>query len=153
MVSDRSQQVSVERTVSATAEAIFEVLRDPTRHSEFDGSGSVVAATGEQTRLGLGSTFGIRMRMGVPYRIRNRVIELEENRLIAWAHFPGHRWRYELEPISTSPDDPSTLVRETFDWSTAKFGWVLELMGFPRRHRPAMAVSLVRLARLVEGAE
>lgn len=25
--------------------------------------------------------------------------EFDEDRLIAWRHFAGHRWRYELEPV------------------------------------------------------
>ncbi len=68
------------------------------------------------------------------------MVEFEENRLIAWAHFGGHRWRYELEPI-----DEGTRVTETFDWSTAKAPKFIELMGYPKKHPANMEKTLERL--------
>ncbi len=49
---------------------------------------------------------------GVPYRVRNRVVEFEENRLIAWRHFEPQHWRFELQPTKSG-----TRVTETFDYS------------------------------------
>lgn len=140
-----SQQVSVERVIAAPAEKIFDLLADPGRHSAIDGSGTVQGYRGEQERLALGSTFGMSMKLFVPYRMKNRVMEFEENRLIAWSHFFGHRWRYELEPVEVG-----TLVRETFDWSTARLPKFIELIGYPRRHPAAMEATLDRIAALVE---
>ena len=37
--------VSVERVIAARPEAIFEVLADPDRHHDIDGSGAVVNAS------------------------------------------------------------------------------------------------------------
>ncbi len=111
--------VTVERVVHAPAERIFDLLADPTRHQEFDGSGTVRAAKGESQRLAKGDRFGMSMKMGLPYSMENSVIEFEENRLIAWRttgpgsigrHFGGREWRYELEPT-----DDGTLVRESWD--------------------------------------
>ena len=38
------------------------------------------------------------MKKGAPYKIKNKVVEFEPDRLIAWRHVGLHRWRYELEP-------------------------------------------------------
>ena len=139
--------VSVSRVIDAAPEVIFDVLADPSRHGEIDGSGMVQNVRGESQRLALGSTFGMSMKLGpLPYRISNRVVEFEEGRLIAWAHFGGHRWRYELEPV-----DDGTQVTESFDWSTSKLPQAIELAGYPKRHPANMAATLERLAALVEG--
>lgn len=139
--------VSVSRVIAAAPEVIFDVLADPARHGEIDGSGTVQAIRGESQRLALGSTFGMDMKLGpLPYRISNEVVELEADRLIAWSHFGGHRWRYELEPVAGG-----TKVTESFDWSTARVPQAIELMGYPKRHPANMEATLARLAALVEG--
>ena len=138
--------VSVSRVIKASPEAIFDVLADPARHGEIDGSGMVQNVRGESKRLELGSTFGMDMKFGpLPYRISNKVVEFDEGRLIAWAHFGGHRWRYELEPA-----DGGTKVTESFDWSTARIPKAIELMGYPKQHPANMEATLERLATLLE---
>lgn len=110
--------VTVERTIPAKAEAIFDLLADPNRHSDIDGSGTVRGARGGAERLKLGSRFGMSMRMGLPYGTENEVVEFEESRRIAWQTrgvgivrpFGGRVWRYELEPA-----EGGTLVRESWD--------------------------------------
>lgn len=139
-----SRVVSVSREIAAPPDAIFDLLADPSRHADFDGSGTVQSARGESTRLELGSKFGMDMKMGVPYRITNEVVEFEENRRIAWRHFGGHRWRYELEPTDTG-----TLVTESFDWSTARVPKFIELMKYPTKHVPNMEKTLERLEAAV----
>ena len=142
------QVVSVSRVIQASPEAIFDVLTDPARHSEIDGSGMVQNIRGESKRLELGSKFGMDMKMGIlPYKISNTVVEFEENRLIAWAHFGKHRWRYELEPVA---DGGGTKVTESFDWSTAAWPKGIELMGYPKKHPASMEATLERLAAVVE---
>ncbi len=64
-------------------------------------------------RLSLGSRFRMDMRRGRGYKITNTVVELEEDRLIAWRHVGAHRWRYVLTPT----DDGGTSVTETWDLS------------------------------------
>lgn len=144
--------VSVSRVIKASPEAIFDVLADPARHAEIDGSGMVQNIRGESSRLQLGSTFGMDMKMGpLPYRISNTVKEFEENRLIAWAHLGGHRWRYELAPTEVD-GAPATEVTESFDWSTCNpvVGKGIELAGYPKKHPANMAATLERLAAVVE---
>ena len=84
------------------------------------------------------------MRMGVPYVIKNEVVEFEPDRLIAWRHVGRHRWRYRLEPV-----EGGTRVTETFDWSTARFPKGIEIMGYPSKHPAGMERTLERLDRLV----
>lgn len=146
MAEDR--QVSVSRVIDATPEAIFAIVADPSKHSVIDGSGSVKGEQFGPSRLAkVGDRFGMKMKMyGLPYRISNTVVELEEDRLIAWAHFGGHRWRYAFEPV-----EGGTRVTETFDWSTAKAPKFIELMGYPKKHPAAMEKTLERLAEVVEG--
>ena len=136
------RKIATTATVHASAERIFALLADPSKHPLLDGSGTVLATRGEiPERLELGSTFGMDMKMGMPYRVTNRVVEYEPGRLIAWRHFVGHRWRWELNPI----DADSTEVTETFDWSTTSIGPLLVMMGFPRRDLKGMVATLVRL--------
>lgn len=145
------QSVSVSRIIKAPPEEIFDLLVDPARHAEFDGSGTVQELRGDGDRLGLGSKFGMSMKMGpFPYRISSTVKEFEENRLIAWAHFGKHRWRYELEP-SEVDGEPATEVTETFDWSYAAIPKAIELAGYPQRHPANMEATLERIAEIVEG--
>lgn len=133
-------------TVEAPAAAIFDVLADPRRHGEFDGSGTVRSMVSGPERLELGSRFGMSMRIALPYRTDNEVVEFEEGRRIAWCHFDRHRWRYELEPV----DATTTVVTETFDGSTALFPPALLLMDAYRRNQVAVARTLVRLKQLME---
>lgn len=111
--------VTVERVIPAPAEAIFDLLADPSRHREIDGSGTVRDAKAGSQRLGLGDTFGMSMKMGLPYSMVSRVIEFDDNRRIAWQttgptaigkHVGGRIWRYELEPV-----DGGTRVSESWD--------------------------------------
>jgi uncharacterized protein YndB with AHSA1/START domain len=148
--------VSVERVIPAPAEAIFNVLADPARHPEIDGSGSVRAARPDNVqRLSKGATFGMSMRRGMPYGILNTVTEFDEGRRIAWeprlASGPGSAlggrvWRYELEPA-----DNGTLVRETWDISRESLRGVLRYVAGSRT-RQDMEKSLERLETLVAPA-
>lgn len=142
------QMVSVTREIKASPEVIFDLLTDPARHADFDGSGNVQNVRGESQRLELGTKFGMDMKFGpMPYRVSSTVMEFDENRLIAWAHFGKHRWRYELEPIDGGA---ATKVTETFDWSTAVVPKAIELAGYPKRHPANIEATLERLAGLVE---
>ena len=132
--------------VHAPAEQVFEILADPRRHPDFDGSGSVRGAISGPPRLSMGAKFGMEMRLFVPYRISSQVKEFDEGRRIAWAHIGGHRWRYELEP----QPDGGTLVTETFDATTARSARALKLMDAYNRNARAIEETLPRLAALAE---
>lgn len=132
--------------VDAPPQAVFDVLADPAQHAAFDGSGTVQGVASGPERLALGSRFGMSMRIKVPYRTDNSVVEFEEGRRIAWCHVNRHRWRYELEPVG----DGSTLVTETFDGRTALFPPSLLLINALSNNQVAVAKTLVRLKDYVE---
>ncbi|MCB1016303.1 MAG: SRPBCC family protein [Acidimicrobiales bacterium] len=118
-LSDDPDVITVERVIVAPPEAIFRYLANANLHHEIDGSGTVVAARDAPDPLVLGSTFGMSMKMGVPYSMVSTVVEYEPNRRIAWqtkgpgrigGRFGGRIWRYELEPVGGG-----TAVRESWD--------------------------------------
>lgn len=141
--SDRRVSHSVE--VAAPPERVFALLADPHRHPEIDGSGTLQRAVSGPRRLELGDVFGMRMRWGLPYLMRNTVVELEPDRLIAWRTVGLHRWRYELEPV-----EGGTRVTETFDWAPSPVAPVLERLGVPARNLRSIRSTLARLKALVE---
>jgi uncharacterized protein YndB with AHSA1/START domain len=144
-----NMRISGTRVIDAPASEIFALLTDPAQHPRIDGSGTVRAAqSGNPERLTLGAKFGMDMQIGAPYKILNTVVEFEQDRLIAWRHFNGHRWRWQLEPL----DDGRTQVTETFDWSTARFPLLVTLSPFPRRNREGIEKSLARLAEITSPA-
>ncbi|MFP5219920.1 MAG: SRPBCC family protein [Actinomycetes bacterium] len=144
--------LSVERVVAAPPERIFDLLADPARHQELDGSGTVRDPHRAPERLSLGARFGMEMKAAVGYRMVNEVVEFEEGRRIAWQPRPaagalrpfvgGRIWRYELEPV-----EGGTLVRETWDISQEKVPpllWALRPLT-----RIGMTRTLDRLEELV----
>lgn len=141
--------VSDSTTIDATPDVVFAVVADPRQHPRIDGSGSVREVITGPDRLAKGETFGVSMKLfGLPYKIRNRVVEFEEDRLIAWRHFGAHRWRYELEPTA----DGGTRVTETFDYTRydPMSAALLRAAGFPERNRRGITETLARLKRAAE---
>ncbi|HET6154390.1 MAG TPA: SRPBCC family protein [Marmoricola sp.] len=110
-MSDLNESAST--TIAAPPSVVFAILSDPRQHPRIDGSGHVREAVSGPDKLVLGSEFGMSMKMGAPYKMKNRVVEFEQDRLIAWRHAGVHRWRYELSPT----DDGGTAVTETWDLS------------------------------------
>jgi uncharacterized protein YndB with AHSA1/START domain len=142
-----SSCISAERVIHASPERIFDVLADPAQHPLIDGSGSVRGTrAGTPDRLTLGAKFSMDMRIGLPYRMTNEVVQFEEGRRIAWQHLAHDVWGYELEPV-----DGGTRVRESFDWSHGRGQWFLRITKTPEKNRRSMEQTLQRLAQLVEG--
>lgn len=142
MASQHMVSASIE--IAAAASRIFDILADPRRHVDIDGSLTLQRCLAGPDRLGLGSEFVMSMRLwGVPYRVRNRVVEFEENHLIAWRHFEPQHWRFELRPTESG-----TLVTETFDYHYWRSAGRLLLVatGWPRRNKPAIRKTLALLA-------
>ncbi|MFM8842727.1 MAG: SRPBCC family protein [Actinomycetota bacterium] len=138
--------VGAEITINAPARKIFDLLANPERHPDFDGSGTVRRSLRGPKRLYLGAKFGMAMKVKLQYRITNEVVAFEEDSVIAWRHLMRWVWRYELTAI----DAQSTLVREYFDGNPARSKKWLEITGALARNPKLIAKSLVRLKALAE---
>jgi uncharacterized protein YndB with AHSA1/START domain len=138
-----SRSISVSRLIHAPASRIFELLADPRQHVLLDGSGSVSSVKRAPERLALGSTFSMHMKMGLGYVTRNRVVDFEENRSIAWHHFAPFIWRYDLEEV-----DGGTRVTESFNYERP-WAFAIIALGFPERNRRGMEGTLERLEAAV----
>ena len=134
--------------VDAPPSTIFAILANPKRHKDIDGSATVTASVSGPDVLVLGSKFGMKMRLGITYWIRNTVVEYSKDGLIAWRHFGQWRWRYELRDLGNG----KTEVTETFDGSFApelSQKWLKFRKAYPWT-QIAVAKSLVRLKSVSE---
>jgi hypothetical protein len=134
MTDEGYQPVAVSRRICAPAHDIFQVLADPVRHLELDGSESLRGAGSAAVISGVGDVFV--MKMYFPhigdYEMNNHVVEYEQDRRIGWEPEAGrghpdaasdssatarwgHRWSYQLAP--DGPD--ATIVTEIYDCSRA----------------------------------
>jgi uncharacterized protein YndB with AHSA1/START domain len=141
-------KVSASVTIAAPPAAVFAIVANPHQHPRIDGSGSVRSLIEGPDHVAKGDTFQVSMKLfGAPYKITNTVVEYEPDRRIAWRHFGGHRWRYELEPSGEG-----TRVTETFDYSRYNLLWrtLVEVTGFPGRNRQGIRGTLVRLKEAAE---
>ena len=135
--------------INAPAEKIFAILSNPHRHKEIDGTRTIQENISGPDKLVLGSKFGMKMRLGINYRIQNTVVEYEENSLIGWRHLGRWIWRYEL--VNIGPQ--MTQVTETFDASRAPLiskAWLSLRKAYPWTQK-AVAKTLVQLKSTCEG--
>jgi hypothetical protein len=121
--------VAVSRRIAAPAAEIFEILADPKRHLEMDGSGMLRGAVSDAVVTGMGDVFVMSMYYSEhgDYEMNNHVVEYERDRRIGWEPVAGrghpddataearwgHRWIFDLAP--DGPD--ATVVTEIYDCS------------------------------------
>ena len=134
MTDDEYQPVAVSRRICAPAHDIFQVLANPLRHPELDGSESLRGAGSAAVISGVGDVFVMKMYFAHigDYEMNNHVVEYEQDRRIGWEPEAGrghpnaapgspeparwgHRWSYQLTP--DGPD--ATIVTEIYDCSRA----------------------------------
>jgi uncharacterized protein YndB with AHSA1/START domain len=148
--------VTATRRIEAPAPTIFELLADPRRHLEIDGSGMLRGTEEAQPIGAVGDQFVMSMyyeQFG-DYTMLNRVVEFEKDRRIAWEPMRidiesdddwHHRWGYDLEP-----DGDATMVTEFFDCTRAPEEGQKILKG-GETWADAMRGSLERLDSVVTG--
>jgi uncharacterized protein YndB with AHSA1/START domain len=149
--------ITVERQIPASAKAVFDVLSNPARHVELDGSGFVrsvdqgdrITANGQKFRMNMAGD-----HMGGDYQTDNLVTGYLADKLLAWqtapagTEPPGWEWMWELEP--QGPD--STDVRLTYDWSKVTDKDLLAKNLFPLVSREQLEDSVAKLAEAVSGS-
>jgi uncharacterized protein YndB with AHSA1/START domain len=133
------KSVEVSRRIEAPAARIFEILANPQRHMEFDGSEMLRGAVIDRPISGVGETFTMKMhRLGRDYLMLNHVVEFEPDHLVVWEPAPGdlatagddpsrvgipagYRWGFRLTPDG----DNATFVTEVFDCGLEENRWIL----------------------------
>ena len=148
--------ITVSRTIDAPAKDIFEVLSNPERHAEIDGSGQIVSDDRTDRIQKSGEKFTMNMNaehMGGDYKTDNFVTGFDENKLIAWQTAPageepaGWEWLWQL----TSEGSDATEVSLTYDWSKVDPKLAQEI-GFPIIQAEQLESTLDKLAAAVTGA-
>jgi hypothetical protein len=134
MAEGEYEPVTVSRRIGSSAHDIFQILANPARHQEFDGSDSLRGAGSAEVVSGVGDVFVMKMyfpHLG-DYEMNNHVVEYEQDRRIGWEPEAGRghpnaapdspdparwgqRWSYQLTP--DGPD--ATVVTEIYDCSRA----------------------------------
>jgi hypothetical protein len=128
-MTEESKLVEASRRIEAPAGLIFEILANPQRHMDFDGSDMLRGAVFDRPISDVGDTFTMKMnRLGRDYLMLNYVVEFEPDRRISWEPAPGdlptaggdpskvgipagYRWGFSLTPDGRS----ATVVTEVFD--------------------------------------
>ncbi|WP_188587351.1 SRPBCC family protein [Gordonia jinhuaensis] len=146
--------VTVERVIDSPVNEIFDVLSNPHRHLELDGSGFIRSVEHGDRITEVGQVFTMNMEgahMGGEYKTDNHVTGYAKDKLLAWqtapvgTEPPGWEWVWELE--SQGPD--STLVRHTYDWSKVTDKDLLQKVKFPLVTEDELEDTLGRLAAAV----
>lgn len=142
-------QVSYSITVDAPPTPIYELLADPHRHHEIDGSATVQSSAIGPHELTEGAKFSVHMRkFGLPYRLPLTVTQARRPSahspgVVEWRQPTGHRWRWEF-----TEQDGGTLVTETYDASRqfAPARGLLSLLKVPAENAQGIKESLRRVA-------
>jgi hypothetical protein len=151
-------RVSATRVITASAQAIFAILGDPTSHAATDGTGWVCNALDSKPLTAAGQIFWMSMyhpnHPDGNYQMANRVEVFDPPNAISWepgnqagdgtVSFPGWIWRYDV----TRAGPTNTTVTLTYDWS-AVADPIRQHIGFPPFPPEHLDNSLAHLAELV----
>jgi uncharacterized protein YndB with AHSA1/START domain len=154
------ETMNVVTTINAPAQAVFDVLADPSTHAAIDGTGWVRESLDGKHLTETGQVFRMAMyhenHPDKDYEMANRVEVFDPPHAVAWQpgqgdddanlDFGGWIWRYDLKPVGQS----QTEVTLTYDWSRVP-PHTREHIGFPPFDASHLDNSLKHLAELTEG--
>ncbi|MEP7089727.1 MAG: SRPBCC family protein [Nocardioidaceae bacterium] len=149
--------ITVQREIPSSAKEIFDVLSNPHRHTELDGSGFVRGLDHGDRITRVGQNFRMNMsgdHMGGDYQTDNHISGFDADKLIAWktapagTEPPGWEWLWELKAGSADTTDVSL----TYDWSKVTDPDLLSKVTFPLVSEEQLEGSLARLADAVSGS-
>ena len=131
-MANQIKRLEISRRIETSAKFVFEILANPGRHIDFDGSGMLRGTVQEGSITKVGDSFMMKMhRLGDDYLILNHIVEFDQDKRIFWEPSPGdisraegndpskigipagYRWGYVLTPEG----DNATVVTEIFDYS------------------------------------
>lgn len=131
-MANQIKRLEISRRIETSAKFVFEILANPGRHIDFDGSGMLRGTVQEGAITKVGDSFMMKMhRLGDDYLILNHIVEFDQDKRIFWEPSPGdisraegkdpskigipagYRWGYVLAPEG----DNATVVTEIFDYS------------------------------------
>lgn len=147
---------SATRVIDASANEIFAILSDPSRHAETDNSGMVVSADTDAKLEKVGDIFVMNMtKEDGEYQTRNEVFAFQENKVIGWKNLKnltadvevGAKWLYEL----SSEGADRTSVTLTYDRTEIESDEVRKMS--ENFDDSAMEESLAALAAAVDGTD
>lgn len=135
-------QVSRRVIVEAPVTELFDLVANPHRHHELDGSGSVGNIESGSQRMAEGEPFTMSMRMfGMDYKTTSTPTQLRENQIVEWQVRGAQKWRWEFK--SLGPD--STEVTETWDVSGLWIAPLFRITGMFGRNARGIEETLKRL--------
>jgi uncharacterized protein YndB with AHSA1/START domain len=152
------ETMSVDTTINAPAQTVFDVLADPSTHEAIDGTGWVRQSLDGKRITEAGDVFRMAMyhenHPDKDYEMANRVEVFDRPHAIAWRpgqgadddnlEFGGWIWRYDLSPVTPS----QTEVTLTYDWSAVP-SETRDHIGFPPFDVSHLDNSLKHLAEVV----
>ena len=163
---EENKRVEASRRIEAPADLIFEILANPRRHVDFDGSDMLRGALLDHPISDVGDTFTMKMhRLGDDYLMINHVVEFEADRRLFWEPAPGdpsraenddpakvgipagYRWGYILAPDGND----ATVVTEVFDYGPLPEDLLSDGGTWINGHnsmRESMKASLERLEKI-----
>jgi len=148
--------ITVEREIPSPAKDIFDILSNPHRHMELDGSGFVRGLSQGDRITRVGQKFTMNMtgdHMGGEYQTDNFISAFDPDKMIGWrtapagTEPPGWEWLWELK----SEGSDSTRVSLTYDWGKVTDAGLLKKVGFPLVAESALEDSLGKLAGAAGG--
>jgi uncharacterized protein YndB with AHSA1/START domain len=145
--------ITVQREIPAPAKELFDLLSNPHRHTDLDGSGFVRGLDRGDRITKVGQQFRMNMtgdHMGGEYQTDNVITGFDPDKMIAWQTAPagkqppGWEWLWELKPESAD----ATEVTLTYDWRKVTDQALLDKVGFPLVSESQLEDSLNKLAEL-----
>ncbi len=149
--------ITVQREIPVPAKDLFELLTNPHRHKELDGSGFVRGLDQGDRLNRVGQKFTMNMtgdHMGGEYQTDNFVSAFDADKMIGWktapagTEPPGWEWLWELKPESSG----ATNVSLTYDWSKVTDQELLRKVSFPLVSETQLEESLNTLAATAGGS-
>ncbi|OMH24832.1 polyketide cyclase [Tersicoccus phoenicis] len=147
-------RIVVSRVIDAPAGDLFDLLTNPARHREFDGSGFVRSEDRSFRISRVGDVFTMNMEgahMGGEYQTDNHVTAYEQNKMVGWktapagTEPPGWEWLWELQAQGSG----ATEVTLTYDWGKVTDKELLKKVSFPLVSKDQLEQSLGLLAGAV----